>query len=247
MNKNQKQNFAFKMGIASIAIQFFLGTSDAFSEGRIDHADSLFNAGKFTESFRVYESVLEDGNYSTEMLIRMAYIKEGLGDYSNALYFLNLYYDKTSDKRVWSKMQELAKEHELKGYNYGDVDFLVNFYRQFRQYILLALAFLSLALMVGILRNRMPNKPRPVSIGIVNLMVLLALFALFNYSTPSPKGIIIGNDTYLMSGPSSGSEVLDILQKGHRVDVIGKYEFWVKIIWEGKEVFIRKYKVRQLG
>ncbi|MDA0194026.1 MAG: SH3 domain-containing protein [Bacteroidetes bacterium] len=247
MNKNQKQTLAFKLSVALIAIQFFLCTSTAFSEGTIDHADSLFKAGKFTESFKVYESVLAYGNYSTEMLIRMAYIKEGLGDYSNALYFLNLYYDKTSDKRVWSKMQELADENDLIGYNYGDVDFLLNFYRQYRQYILLVLAIFSIILMVGILKKRIPKEPRPVTMGIVNILVLLALFTLMNFSAPSPKGIITGNDTYLMSGPSSGAEVIDILQKGHRVDVLEDHEIWIKIIWENKEVYIRKSKIRQLG
>lgn len=247
MSKNQKRNFVFKVGIASIVIHLFLWSPEAFSEGSIDQADSLFDAGKYTESFKVYESVLTAGSYSTGMLIKMAYISEGLGDYSNALYFLNMYYDKTSDKMVWSKMQELADEHGLTGYDFGDADYLLNLYEQFRQYILMAVAFLSLMLMVGILRKWISKKPRPLSFGITNIFILLILFMLLNFSASRPKGIIIGSGTYLMSGPSSGADVIDVLKVGHRVDVLEESEIWVKILWEGKEVFIRKSKIRQLG
>jgi hypothetical protein len=51
------------------------------------------------------------------MLLKMAFVKEGLGDYSNALYYLNLYYLKTYDKKVLKKMENLAERyHKLEGY-----------------------------------------------------------------------------------------------------------------------------------
>jgi len=246
MDKNQKQNVVIRTGIASLIIYLFLCPSDAFSDGSIGQADSLFNAGKFTESFKVYESVLEGGEYSSGMLIRMAYISEGLGDYSNALYFLNLYYDKTSDKRVWSKMQELATEHGLSGYEYGDADVVFNFYKQFHQYFLSSVALLSILLIVGLFRRRISGNGSSLLLGVLNFFVLVGFFMLLNYSVSQPKGIIVGNDTYLMSGPSSGADLVDVLQVGHRVVVIEDNDIWVKILWQDKEVFIRKAKIRQL-
>ncbi|MGB3465691.1 MAG: hypothetical protein WBA74_10490, partial [Cyclobacteriaceae bacterium] len=54
---------------------------------RLTTADSLFQAKKYTESFELYEQIIvEDMAYSPAMLLKMAFIKEGLGDYSNALY-----------------------------------------------------------------------------------------------------------------------------------------------------------------
>ena len=66
------------------------------------------------------------------MLLKMAFIKEGLGDYTNALYYLNLYYLKTYNKRVLKKMENLAEQNKLSGYNYDDVEFFLNIYHKFQ-------------------------------------------------------------------------------------------------------------------
>ena len=42
------------------------------------------------------------------MLLKMAYIQEGLNHVGQALYYLNLYYLASKDKSVLGKMEELA-------------------------------------------------------------------------------------------------------------------------------------------
>ncbi len=66
------------------------------------------------------------------MLIKMAYIKEGLGDYTSALLYLDGYYKHTANKRAIAKMSELASENSLDGYEYSDYTYMnstVNKYR----------------------------------------------------------------------------------------------------------------------
>jgi len=41
----------------------------------------------------------------------MAYIKEGLGQHGDALYYLNLHYIHTADREVLLKMEQIADEH----------------------------------------------------------------------------------------------------------------------------------------
>ena len=113
MNKIQSGNLVF--GI-SIFISLLIVSTNGFgsgSEQQLIHADSLFEANKYTESFEVYNTVLEQGDYTPGMLLKMAFIKEGLGDVSGAMYFLNQYYNLTSNKKVLAKLEEIARRWEI--------------------------------------------------------------------------------------------------------------------------------------
>jgi hypothetical protein len=62
-------------------------------EERLQRADSLFEQREYTEAFSLYNTLLAtDRVCSPAMLMKMAYIQEGLGDYSEALYYLNQYF-----------------------------------------------------------------------------------------------------------------------------------------------------------
>jgi len=43
-------------------------------------ADSLFNQRSYKEAMEIYEVNFESGIYSTSMLLKMAFIAEGIGD-----------------------------------------------------------------------------------------------------------------------------------------------------------------------
>ncbi|MEQ9426652.1 MAG: hypothetical protein RJQ09_19675 [Cyclobacteriaceae bacterium] len=213
------------------------------SNDALSYADSLFNQGKYTESFQVYEIILEGQQYSPGMLLRMAYIKEGLGDYSNALYYLNLYYNKSSNKRVFAKMQEIAEEHQLSGYDYSDVDFLYNIFQRFRFQVQLVLISSSV-LILFLIFSKKGNK---FLLAGFNALILAALFYTSNFSFVGGQGIITGQNNYLMSGPSSGAEVVEIIGRGHRVEVVEIKGIWTKILWGNQEAFIRNNKIKRLG
>ncbi len=62
----------------------------------------------------------EDQVVSPAVLMKMAFIQESLGDYSEALYYLNEYFLLTSDEGAVQKMQQLSEQHSLRGYAYTD-------------------------------------------------------------------------------------------------------------------------------
>jgi uncharacterized protein YgiM (DUF1202 family) len=133
-------------------------------------ADSLFEQKKYTESFDLYEQILDEEQLaSPKMLLKMAFIKEGLGDYSRALYFLNVYYQK------------------------------------------------------------------------------VILINVLNYSNVNSQAIIIESNSYLMSGPSSGADFVEIVDKGHRVKTFDEHGPWLEILWNDKVVYIKKNRVKKLG
>ena len=42
------------------------------------------------------------------------------------------------------------------------------------------------------------------------------------------------------SRPSAGASVVAILTAGHRVEVVGKKDVWLKIRWDGETVYIKE-------
>ena len=214
---------------------------------KLTHADSLFNAKKYTESFEIYDYLLEvENNSSPAMLLKMAFIKEGLNDYSGALYYLNTYYLKTSDRRALTKMEEMAVKKSLEGYAITDFDFfLTNFYRYYNVIVFgfLALAILMLAV---VYRTKVQLKRSPIVSAICMIVFLAGLFYALNFGRDYHRAIVSSPDTYLMSGPSAGSEVVDILDKGHRLSYSDTKDVWVKVKWKESTAYIKKDKLQYL-
>lgn len=237
------QNLIYKilwaLGLIIIPALSPAQSSDAAADLRL--ADSLFAAEKYTESLELYQHVLQDRQqYTPGMLLKMAFIKEGLGDYSEALYFLNLFYTKTSDKRALRKMEELARQHELQGYQFTDMEFFQTVYRRFYLHIILALFALSLFTFSFILWRKRRHGYRPVGGGIAFVLILGVLFALINFGQGREKAIIVTEQAYIRDAPSSGADVAGFIGKGNRVEIYGRNDVWVKIKWDNRPVYIRE-------
>lgn len=210
----------------------------------MDQADSLFAAGRYTKAWSIYDSLFRQGEVSEGMLLKMAYIKEGLDEPTEALYFLNHYYTLTTDRAVLDKMQTLANEESLKGYDVGDKDFFRTFL--LRYHLEIRLALISIVGLLGALVYRSVKKRNlPIGLPVMQALTMLLLLIL-NNGWWQPSQAIIAQDTFLMTAPSAAAEVVQPVDKGHRVEVIKKGEVWTKIRWEEQEVYIRAAKLRGL-
>lgn len=180
------------------------------------------------------------------MLLKMAFIKEGLGDYTNALYFLNLYYLKTYNKRVLKKMENLAEQNKLSGYNYDDVEFFLNIYHKYQLQIdllVLSLIFVFFGIMLYQKRTQKQWSHTP---AIIYICLLLAVLFINNFVRERQKAIITSTEVYLMKGPSPGSDVVDVISKGHRVDILGKDDVWVKISWNDHNAYVKSFNLKPI-
>lgn len=211
-------------------------------------ADSLFEQKKYTESFEIYEKILEQDQQATpRMLLKMAFIKEGLGDYSNALYYLNVYYLKTSDKQARSKMKDIAEEHNLTGFVINDSDFFLNLLNKFQLPVVLSTFLIALLLLGYIFYRKLKTGTKPIVSAILLPVVLVTVFYIANYTDNHNQAIVIENYSYLMSGPSSGSDLVEVIEKGHRVKTYKEHGLWLEIQWNGEKAYIKKDKVKKLG
>lgn len=215
-------------------------------------ADSLFEARQYTESFKLYDQLFrEDQVVSPAVLMKMAFIQESLGDYSETLYYLNEYFLLTSDESAVQKMQQLSEEHNLRGYEYTDFDLFFNYFREYRYMVIYGLAAL---VMIGLLYRAFANKKRtsssprsrPYGWGVAYLLLLGLLFFVTNYSLEPQRAIIMADHTYIMDAPSSGAEVVYISEKGHRVTVNGEEDVWTRIVWDGQPAFVRQQNIREV-
>jgi hypothetical protein len=179
------------------------------------------------------------------MLLKMAFIKEGLEDYTEALIYLDYYSKVTSDEKAITKMAELAELYDLKGYTTGDFDFFVSLYNRHKLKLLAGLLLISIVFFVLILRNKMRNEPAS-GYGIAFVLFLSLLFAVSNFSPKGKRGIISERNSYLMSAPSAGSKMIAIIDKGHKVPIIESGEIWTEIEWMDRNLFVRSSNIEPL-
>jgi hypothetical protein len=212
---------------------------------RLKQADSLFQAKRYVQSLDHYQTILEQKQYTPAMLLKMAFIHEGLGHIGSALYCLNLYYAHTHDEAVSDKMEELAAKFNLTGYEYSDQNKIFSLYQQYALYISIALIAIAFFLMsvVLFLKRKKSGILFPTSVMVI---ILIGLFAHINFGQSFSKGIISNPHTYVMAGPSPGADVITVLEEGHRFTVLGKKDVWLKIKWNGANAFVKENNLLML-
>jgi len=226
-----------------IGILLFISVQYAFGgDARLVEADSLFKSQKYTEAFSMYEQIMDQGYVAPSMLLKMAFIQDASGNYSNALYYLDMYYQKSADRQVVGKIEELATEHELSGYQYDDSHFFLALYSKYKTYIVMLFLFISLLLMAyTLLKTR--RGLIPVVPGILQGLTLVLLLFIVNYTSPI-RGVLTSDQTLLRSGASAGAEPVELVSKGHKVKVIERSDVWTKIQWDGQVAFVRNNRIK---
>ncbi|MCH7514638.1 MAG: hypothetical protein IH947_11960 [Bacteroidetes bacterium] len=211
-------------------------------------ADSLFAVQKYLRSYELYDSIHTVGKLSSPaMLMKMAFIKEGLGDYAMALYHLNEYYIRTSDEMALEKMESLAKAYDLVGYNYSDKEYFISVYHEYYNYLLIVLITLAVIFLAGIIYGKFKQRRKQAGNFVLLAIVSGLLLLLINLGMGFQEGIITHPNTYIMSQPASSAEVLDIVGKGHKIIIDNENDVWLKTIWNDQEAFIKKKNVMQVS
>lgn len=208
----------------------------------LNRADSLFTQQKYTEALDLYENLYASGQASSAMLLKMAFIQDGLNNYAEALFYLDKYYLLSADRKVVGKIEALAEANDLRGYAYDDTNYFLALLGKYRVPFTLLLLAISTLLFVYIIKKS-KQEEKPLAAGIIQVMIIAIIFAVNNFSA-SPRGIILSNNTLLRSGPSAGAEPIEMLSKGHKVKVLSQDEVWTKVMWDGREVYVRRGKLR---
>jgi hypothetical protein len=234
-----------KILLASIVliITSFNIVSAQTSSFRLKTADSLFQLQRYTQSFEHYSEIMTQKQYTPAMLLKMAYIQEGLGNIGKAMYYLNLYFLETNDKAVQEKMEELAEKNNLEGYETTDADRAFTFYRDYYPRVTYAMAALVIFFLSLLFYTRLKLRQKPVVSGIFLTLFLLLFFVHLNFGGRISTGILSSTRNYIMDGPSPGASLIEIAGDGHKVEMLGKKDVWVIIRWNGEVAYVRENTV----
>ena len=210
---------------------------------RIAVADSLFNQKQYLQAMAAYEKILiKDQQYSPTMLLKMAFIKEGLRDFTSAMYYLHLYYAKIPNRTVLRKMEDLAQTHRLTGYEYSDLQFFKTQFRKYYQNILEGLLLIAVVIITFTFFRR-TAQPVSNSFKVGFTLYLTFIFYYTNFLNFGQEGIIRYNRIPVMSAPSAGATWLATATPGHKLQLIGEKDIWYEVRWQKQRAFIRKQNI----
>ena len=222
------------------AIILLLAASASAQSYSLEKADSLFKQKRYTQSFDIYKSLFDNKFYTPAMLLKMAFVEEGLNHVANASFYLNLYYRVTQDDAVLTKLKDLAANHRLEGYEFSDGERLYVLYQKHHLLITVALASMIMLLMVAVFIKRLRYKSSAYVSWSLAMVISVMLLAHLHLGLRQSQAIIARKNTYLMDGPSAGASVIGIVSDGHKVVVKGKHDVWARVQWGNKEVYIKE-------
>jgi hypothetical protein len=210
-------------------------------------ADSLFNNQQYVEAFTKYDSLLQNQQlYSPQMLLKMAYIKESLRDYTGAMYYLHLFYKKQPSRSVLKKMEELGQAHRLNGYEYNDLQFfktqLSKHYMRILELMLLVAVVTVTVMFVSWRKGHCFSRTFKVGFTLYLLFILYYI----NFLNLGDEGIIKKDQVAIMSAPSAGATWLATASQGHKVPITGEKDIWYRIRWKGQTAYVRKHNLLEL-
>lgn len=210
-------------------------------------ADSLFLNGKQTEAEVMYEQHLSQALNTTTVPIaiyyKLAYINEKQNDFARELYYLSMIYNKQPRQNILNKINEVAANHNLAGYEVDDFSFVFLFFRKYSLYFDLFLLIVAIYAFWVLNQKRVRGESIRSRHKFVVIAYLIALLMLLNLPDSYQIAIINKGQTYLRDAPSSAAPVKWSIARGNKVTVIGESDEWLRIWWEQQPLYVRKLDV----
>lgn len=207
-------------------------------------ADSLFAQRSYKEALEIYQLNYQLGVYSPSMLLKMAFITEGIGDKENATLYLSKYYDLSPNPQTITKIKSLTGQSELVGYEVSDAMRFVLFLVEFKEIIVGGLT-LTLVISLIFLWSK-GNKLTEARFYWPSVMLISFIFVANNFLKSQNAALVTKSPTLIVSKPSAGGEMVDMVEPGHRVKILASKDIWYEVEWKEKIAYIRKDNVTRL-
>ncbi|WP_342086154.1 SH3 domain-containing protein [Dyadobacter sp. OTU695] len=233
-----KKNLFFSL--LSLAL-FASGPAFCANQKELKTADSLFAIARYPEAQTLYKKnfSLTEKN-SRALLLKLAFLAEKTNNYTDCLFFLSKLALVQPSRHLFEKMDKLAKEQNLSGYEFDDYNYFIIFYRKYGDYIPILLLTLGTYIVV-IMVTKTRRKEPILQIHKISIIVyLLALLGILNVPSLYQTCIIVNENTFLRDEPSSAAGVVEKVGKGHKLTIIGSVDHWNRVIWNNRIVYIRK-------
>src|SRR5690606_4152100 len=222
-----------------LMLQSFSSQADT---GRLFNADSLFQSKNYQEALVIYESILhEEKAYSPAMLLKMAFISEGMGDYPKTILYLSKYYEQNPNPQIPNKIKELTNQNSLVGYSMSDRDQFFSILVDNGQLITSILGLLLILSLITLVLKGFKTGYA------VSCLVLVGMVALSNnFLQKAEAGIVTGSSSLVLDHPSAGGNLIRQVGSGHRVSIKSSVDIWYEIEWGAQSAYIRKDQVTKI-
>jgi hypothetical protein len=237
------QALKYKNLIFWIVLGVLLPRYEALSASKkeLKTADSLFAMAKYPEATILYKKNFgNDEKNNQSLLLKLAFLAEKTNNYTDCLYYLSKLALITPSRRLFEKMDKLASEQNLKGYEFDDYNYFIIFYRRYGDYVPILLltlgAYIVLIMVLKVRRKEPILKVHKVSI----IIYLVALLGLLNIPSLYKTCIIVNENTFLRDEPSSAAPVVERVGKGHKLTIVGSVDRWDRVIWNNRIVYVRQ-------
>jgi hypothetical protein len=210
----------------------------------INFADNYFAQKEYTKAKAIYYNLIRNkSKIEKNALLKLAFIHEQENDFTKTLYFLNLYFERNPSEKVLVKMNSIALENDLDGYELNDFYLILLLFKQYSFVINMILAFLAIYVSVVFIIKKTKKQPILLKHKIVLLLYLVVMFLILNISKFYKQGIIHNPNTTLRIDPSAASPVNEILPAGQRINIVGSDDIWLRIYRNNKFYYINKTNV----
>lgn len=239
---NVKSIFLTKLLIfLSISLQTIHCQADVIE---LQKADSLFNARSYKEAMQIYDFNYQSGVYSPAMLLKMAFISEGIGDNERATLYLSKFYDLDPNPQAITKIKSLTGQNTLVGYEVSDGQRFLIFLTEYQEYIV---GLLSIFLVFSLFASWITGKKSDSSQTFwPTILLIMVIFLANNFLNGPHTGLITNSPTFIVSNPSAGGELIEMVEPGHRVRIKSSKDIWYEVDWKDRSAYIKKSDVTRM-
>jgi Bacterial SH3 domain len=230
--------------IIIIIFVLFLQITDTKGQaGNLKIADSLFSAKKYNEAAKIYEKFFENKTANNlNICLKLAFIAEQNNEFPKVLYYLNYRYNLNSEDKIFDRLNEIALENKVKGYERSDLNFVLIIFQQYFYYFLFF--FIAIGILILFIfykktksRERISTRQKVIfSVFLVLLMLMINLGANF-------QSAVVNNNSYFRNFPSSASPIIGYINPGNKLNIFGERGNWLRVLWNKKVVYIKKESV----
>lgn len=210
----------------------------------LKRADSLFALGYQDTAAQLYEKVIASGHTATDpMLLKLASAYERQSNVPRQLYFLQVYFERHPEDVVLRKMSDVARANNLNGYETDDLNYFYLFYRKYGTYFLIFL-FIPAGYVFSVLIVKVVRKQTvPLRQKWVLLLYLLMLLIFINLPEGVQPGITHSDRVLLRTDPSAAAPVAEVIGRGHKVNILGSKDIYLRVLWHNELYFIKRDNV----
>lgn len=213
-------------------------------EKELVKADSLYEKKQYISAIKIYKKIYNEGNSSPAMLLKLARIEEGMGNLGQSMFYLEKYYQFTKDEKVIDYLKETSENKKAIGFDYGFTYQANLFYKEWKVYFQLLLSILIFFSLGMIIKHQNSLQKKKTYFAIALIPILIVAF-LNNYNGKS-EAIVISSPSYLLEGPSSGSNLIEQISVPAKIQVKNQVDVWSKVIFEDKEAYIKTSRIKKL-